>query len=69
MHFDGWFQANVTANGRSCTAKLMVSTVDTPLIIGCDLINTLEFGVQGSLMVHGVQQDAQCCVQQSGVQA
>ncbi len=36
-----------------------VSTTDTPLIIGRDLINALELGVQGSPMVHGVQQNVQ----------
>ncbi len=34
----------------------MVSTADTPPIIGRDLINALELGVQGSSTAHGVQQ-------------
>ncbi len=37
----------------------MVSTTDTLPIISRDLINTLELGVQGSPMVHGVQRNTQ----------
>ncbi len=52
MHFDRSCHVEVSANGKSCTTNLMVYTADMPPIIGRDLINALELGVQGSPTVH-----------------
>ncbi len=59
MQFDGSCRAEVSANGKSCIANLMISNADMLPIIGCDLINALELGVQGSSTVLGVRRDTQ----------